>query len=97
MTSFFVVFSEDLEKLKFLLKDGRVPVAQLEHATSGFAIFEILEKHGLLGPQNTDELKESLNTLHLKKASDELDIFTKSDRRLSKEMKSGNFIYLCHN
>ena len=97
MTSFFVVFSEDLDKLKFLLKDEQVPVAQLECATSGFTIFEILEKHGLLGPLDTDKLMEWLNTLHLKKASDELEILTKSDRRLSKEMKFGNFIYLCHN
>ena len=97
MTSFFVVFSEDLEKLKFLLKDEQVPVAQLERATSGFTIFEILEKPGILGPLNTDKLKEWLNTLQLKKALDELEIFMKSDRRLSKEMKFGNFIYLCHN
>jgi len=78
------------------LKDEHVPVAQLERATSGFTIFEILETYGLLGPQDTDKLKEWLTTIQLRKALDELELFMKSANRGSKEMKLGNFIWLVY-
>ncbi|XP_063401890.1 uncharacterized protein LOC134686148 [Mytilus trossulus] len=82
---------EDLEKLKFLVSEKDVNRVELDRAKSGCQFFELLEKNGIIDQNNTEQLKDWLNTLQNAKALQILQNFhPKEERSSSKNQGPSN-------
>ena len=53
---------EGLEKLKFASIDI-VPRGKIEEVSTGFKLFDSLERNGIISPQNLNSLKERMKAL----------------------------------
>ncbi|CAC5419031.1 unnamed protein product [Mytilus coruscus] len=81
--------SEDVKSLRFLLKaENKIPVQNLDAATSGEDIFHLMTKHGLLSKTKTDLLINFLKEKNLQPQANELEKFkTENEEELAQPVE----------